>query len=72
MQDDLRFGWQDAIVAANAVRSVAAYADVLEWCHGPPAAATMRALYTRVRSTYNSVFWDNDKGFYRLVGRLVG
>jgi hypothetical protein len=66
--DDIRFGWQDGIVVAYAVRAVEVYADLRQFIGDVATADTYRARVPGFRAAYNRVFWDVSRGYYTDCG----
>ena len=60
--DDIRFGWQDGIVAAYAVRAVEVYAELKQLLGDAVTAHKYSALVPGFRAAYNRVFWDGALG----------
>lgn len=63
--DDVRFGWQDAIVAAYGVEAMRAMGDMKALIRDAAGAADYYALHDRMVPAYNEAFWDDAAGMYR-------
>lgn len=63
--DDIRFGWQDAIVGAYAVEAVKRLGELKEWAGDAAGGAALRTLHAAAVGAYNGAYWNNATGLYR-------
>jgi|GEM_PF-2640351 len=58
------FGHKDAYMNAHFYEACGWYADLMEAAGDPAESARLRSLRPLIRETFNSTFWDGEKGRY--------